>query len=204
MWRTFNCFICKEKGHKDADCPRNKGPATGKSYVMHAEEAKAEPDTTLLLNFLNLVGSNGFDGIFVERMIFISSVAIYALLDSGATNSFISETFVKRLGIIISEDMDLGFRVSIPSGDQMFTSKIVKSLELRLQKNVVHAYLIVLTMHEFDIILDMDWLSSNGASIDFRQRSVSVRPPNGKSFVLRRRGTSRCRILFPPFVRGNL
>ncbi|XP_073317221.1 uncharacterized protein [Primulina huaijiensis] len=65
----------------------------------------------------------------------IAGVATYALLDSGAIQSFISETFVKRLGII-PEALDLGFRVSIPSGDQMFTSQIVKSLELLLQKNM--------------------------------------------------------------------
>ncbi|XP_075504468.1 uncharacterized protein LOC142541904 [Primulina tabacum] len=114
--------------------------------------------------------------------IFISGIATYALLDSGAMHSFIYETFVKRLGII-PEAMDLGFRVSIHSGDRMFTSVIVKNLEFRLQKNAVQADLIVLPMPEFGIILCIDWLSSNGASKDFRQRSVSVRPLSGKSFV---------------------
>ncbi|XP_073037952.1 uncharacterized protein [Primulina eburnea] len=79
--------------------------------------------------------------------------------------------------------MDSGFRVSIPSGDQMFTSRIVRGLELRLQQKAVRADLIVLPLPEFDIILGMDWLSSHGAVIDFRQRSVSVRPPSGKPFV---------------------
>ncbi|XP_075500154.1 uncharacterized protein LOC142538741 [Primulina tabacum] len=73
--------------------------------------------------------------------------------------------------------MDFGFRVSIPSGDQMFTSQIVKRLEFRVQKNAVQADFIVLPFTTFDIILGMDWLlSSNGAAIDFRRRSVSVRP----------------------------
>ncbi|XP_073294535.1 uncharacterized protein [Primulina huaijiensis] len=79
--------------------------------------------------------------------------------------------------------MDFGFRVSIPSRDQMFTSQIVKRLELQLQKNTVQADLIVLPLPDFDIILGMDWLSSNGAAIDFRQRSVSVRPLSGPSFI---------------------
>ncbi|XP_075483704.1 uncharacterized protein LOC142523861 [Primulina tabacum] len=79
--------------------------------------------------------------------------------------------------------MDLGFRVSIPSGDQMFTSQIVRGLELKLQHKALRADLIVLPFPEFDIILDMDWLSSHGAAVDFRQRSVSVRPPSGKPFV---------------------
>ncbi|XP_075479294.1 uncharacterized protein LOC142520179 [Primulina tabacum] len=79
--------------------------------------------------------------------------------------------------------MYLGFRVSIPSDDQMFTSQLVKGLELRLQRNVVQADLIVLLLPEFDIILGMDWLYLNGATIDFRQRSISVRPPSWKPFI---------------------
>ncbi|XP_073031264.1 uncharacterized protein [Primulina eburnea] len=57
----------------------------------------------------------------------------------------------------------------------------MKNSELQLHKNVVQA--IVLQMPEFDIILGMDWLSSNGASIDFWQRSISVRQPSGKYFI---------------------
>ncbi|XP_073046070.1 uncharacterized protein [Primulina eburnea] len=143
MWGTFKGFVYGQEGHNVADCPRSQGPTTGRAYVMHAEEAEAKPDSTL-----------------------ITGVATHALLDSGATYSFISESFVKGLGII-PVAMDSGFRVSIPSGEQIFTSQIVKRLELMLQKYTVHADLIVLPLPEFDIILGMDWLSSHGAVIDF-------------------------------------
>ncbi|XP_073067248.1 uncharacterized protein [Primulina eburnea] len=43
--------------------------------------------------------------------------------------------------------------------------------------------LIVLFMPEFDIIIGMDWLSANGSSIYFRLRSVTIRPPSGKSCI---------------------
>ncbi|XP_073030740.1 uncharacterized protein [Primulina eburnea] len=164
-WETYKCFYCKENGHKAVDCPKRKAPTVGRAYVMNAEEAEEEADTTLITGRIIILG-----------------IATYALLDSRATHSFISETFIKRLKIT-PQDMGLGFKVSIPSGDQMLTSKIVKDLELRLFKNVVQADLIVLPMPEFDIILEMDWLSVNGASIDFSQRSVSIRPPDGKPFV---------------------
>ncbi|XP_075515842.1 uncharacterized protein LOC142550647 [Primulina tabacum] len=111
-------------------------------------------------------------------MISISGVATHTLLDSGATHSFISGKFVQQLGII-SVAMDSGFRVSIPSRDQMFTSQIASRLELRLQHYVVQANLIMLPLPEFDIILGMDWLYLNGAFIDFQQRSVSVQSPSG-------------------------
>ncbi|XP_075479381.1 uncharacterized protein LOC142520262 [Primulina tabacum] len=118
-----------EKDHKAADCPRDKGHIIGRAYVMHAEVAEAEPDTTLIT-------------------------------DSGATHSFISETFVKRLKII-PEDLDLEFKVFILSGEKMVTTSTVRNLELRLLKNAVQADLIVLPMPEFNIILGMDWLYLN-------------------------------------------
>ncbi|XP_073041990.1 uncharacterized protein [Primulina eburnea] len=65
-----------------------------------------------------------------------------------------------------------GFRVSIPSKDEMFTSQIVRGLELRLQRNVVQADLIVLMLPEFDVIFGVDWLSSTVAVIDFRPRKL--------------------------------
>ncbi|XP_075504437.1 uncharacterized protein LOC142541864 [Primulina tabacum] len=42
------CFICKEEDHKVEDCPKKNAPTVGRAYVMHAEEAEEEPDTTLI------------------------------------------------------------------------------------------------------------------------------------------------------------
>ncbi|XP_073063981.1 uncharacterized protein [Primulina eburnea] len=190
MRGTYRCFICKQEGHKAADCPRNKGPTTGRAYVMHAEEAEADPDSTLITGNFGLTADKESllfnnirrDGMICRREDIYCRCSHACIARLGATHSFISESFVKRLGIM-TVATDSGFRVSIPSGDQMFTSRIVRGLELRLQQKAVRADLIVLPLPEFDIILGMDWLSSHGAVIDFRQRSVSVRPPSGKPFV---------------------
>ncbi|XP_075521405.1 uncharacterized protein LOC142554626 [Primulina tabacum] len=153
----FQMFRLWTGGPQSNRLPKNTGPTTGRAYVMHAEEADAEPDSTLV---------TGLMVYFVARRIYIADVATHALLDLGATHLFISESSIERLGIIHAA-MNLGFRVSIPSKDQMFTSRIVRGLELRLQQKAVQADLIVLPLPEFDIILGMYWLSSNGAVIDF-------------------------------------
>ncbi|XP_075482882.1 uncharacterized protein LOC142523122 [Primulina tabacum] len=118
------------------------------AYVMHAEQVV--PDTTL-----------------ITGKILLASVAIHALLDKGATHSFISESFVKR-SEILPEDVESGFRVKVPSGEHMISTSMVKDVELKLQNNFVCSDLIVLPMPEFDIILGMDWLTLNGATIDFQ------------------------------------
>ncbi|XP_075473290.1 uncharacterized protein LOC142504291 [Primulina tabacum] len=122
MWGTHKCFICEHEGHKAEDFLKNKGPAPGRAYVMHAEEAEA--DSTLITANRNHTGGYGFE----------------------------------------TQSID-------PSEDHMFTSQIVKRFELRLQKNALQADLIVLPLPDFDIILGIEWLSSNEDVIDFLRRS---------------------------------
>ncbi|XP_073313507.1 uncharacterized protein [Primulina huaijiensis] len=114
--------------------------------------------------------------------IHLEGVAMNALSDSGATHSFISESFVIRLKVS-PEHLRLGFRVMVPLGDEMLSSSVVHDVELEMQGHIVRNDLIVLLMPEFDIILCMDWLAANGASIDFHQRIVSINPVCGESFL---------------------
>ncbi|XP_073298480.1 uncharacterized protein [Primulina huaijiensis] len=158
MWGTYKCFKCGEMGHKARDCPKLKQRTNGRAYVMHVEQA--EPDTTLLT----------------------AGIATYALLEYGATHFFIFESFVKKL-VILPVDVESGFKVTVPSGEHITSSSMVKDVEIKLQNNIIRANLIILPMPEFDIILGMDWLTLNGATIDFRQRTISIRPQNGKAFI---------------------
>ncbi|XP_073137407.1 uncharacterized protein [Henckelia pumila] len=156
------CYKCKKPGHVVADCPEVRKPATGRVFMMQAEEAG--PDTTL-----------------ITGRILVAGVATKALLDSGATHSFISEAFVLKWGIQ-REELLVGFSVIIPSGEELTTKSLVRSLELLLQGQTVVADLIVLPMPEFDLILGMDWMVKNVVVIDFQQRSVLVRPEGVESF----------------------
>ncbi|XP_073139115.1 uncharacterized protein [Henckelia pumila] len=156
------CYKCKIPGHVAMNCP-NVRNIPGHVNVMQAEEA--DPDTSLITGKILVRGN-----------------ATYALLDSGATHSFISQEFVRRVGII-PEDAVTGYDVTLPSGKILTTSSVLNGVELELQGNMIRADLVVLPMSRFDLILGMDWLSVNGASIDFRRRSVLVNPSGGDSFI---------------------
>ncbi|XP_073121505.1 uncharacterized protein [Henckelia pumila] len=144
------------------NCP-NARNIPGRVYVMQAEEA--DPDTSLITGKILVRGN-----------------ATYALLDSGATHSFISQEFVRLVGII-PKDAVTGYDVTLPSGEILTTSSVLNGVELELQGNLIRADLVVLPMLGFDLILGMDWLSVNGASIDFWRRSVSVNPSGRDSFI---------------------
>ncbi|XP_073120101.1 uncharacterized protein [Henckelia pumila] len=170
------CFWCKKPGHIAPDCPQHRMLAQGRVFVMQAEEA--DPDTTL-----------------ITGRILVAGVATIALLDSGATHSFISEAFTCKRGIEC-EELFGGFTMTIPSGEELSTRNIVKNLELLLQGQSVSADLIVLSMPEFDMILGMDWMRKNVVVIDFQQRSVMVRPEGEESFWFETtRGSRRTQII---------
>ncbi|XP_073121981.1 uncharacterized protein [Henckelia pumila] len=71
----------------------------------------------------------------------------------------------------------------MPSGQVLSTTSICRGMEMDLQGRTVRADLVVLLLTGFDLILGMDWLSVNGAVIDFRQRTVAVKPEEGDQFV---------------------
>ncbi|XP_073119181.1 uncharacterized protein [Henckelia pumila] len=170
------CYRCKKPGHVFLDCPFRKTPTQGRVYVMQAEEA--DLDTTLITGRILVVG-----------------VTTRALLDSGATHFFSSETFACKRGIEF-EELFGGFTVTIPSGEELSTRNIVKNLELLLQGQIVSADLIVLPMPEFDLILGMDWMTKNAVVIDFQQRSVLVRPEGEEPFLFEAtRGSRRTQII---------
>ncbi|XP_073019378.1 uncharacterized protein [Primulina eburnea] len=71
----------------------------------------------------------------------------------------------------------------VPSGEEILSSSVVRGVEINMHGYSIRADLIVLTMPEFDIILGMDLFAANGASIDFRRRTVSFNLVNGESFL---------------------
>ncbi|KAG6473402.1 hypothetical protein ZIOFF_067318 [Zingiber officinale] len=107
------CFKCGATGHMIRDCPQNKQPIPGKVFVMQAGEA--DPDTTL-----------------ITGRILIAGVATKALLDSGATHSFISDIFVNYLYIKMAR-LDMSYSVTVPSGEELLATCVVRDLGLELQ-----------------------------------------------------------------------
>ena len=67
--------------------------------------------------------------------------------------------------------------VSVPNGDTMISERIVPGSRLVIQNKDFPADLIVLGIHDFDIVLGMDWLSKHRATLDCYKKEVRlVRP----------------------------
>ncbi|KAA0033195.1 gag protease polyprotein [Cucumis melo var. makuwa] len=125
--------------------------------VFTTTRQEAEQASTIVTDMLPILGHFAF-----------------VLFDSGSSHSFISSNFVwqmclevKLLGSILS--------VSTSSGEVMLSKDKIKACEVEIENHVLDVTLLVLDLRDFDVILGMDWLSVNHASIDYsRKERVSV------------------------------
>ena len=97
----------------------------------------------------------------------------YALVDLGATHSFISVPFTER-NQIESHPIDGHIVVSVPNGDTMISKMTVLCRRLVIQNKDFPADLIVLGILDFDIILGMDWLFRHRATLDCYKKEVRL------------------------------
>ncbi|TYK27805.1 pol protein [Cucumis melo var. makuwa] len=88
---------------------------------------------------------------------------------------------VEPLGSILS--------VSTPSGEVMLSKDKIKACQVKIVNNVLDVTLLVLDMRDFDVILSMDWLSANHASIVYSRKEVVFNPLSAASFKFKGAGT---------------
>ena len=118
----------------------------------------------------------------VTGTLYISSVPTLVLFDSGATHSFASTEYVKRLGRI-PDVVEISYSVTVPSGDARQTDRILRACAILVEGRELHADLIVLDMNDYDVILGMDWLSKYGATINCKEKTVTFQLSGKESFT---------------------
>ena len=109
----------------------------------------------------------------ITGMISVYDHDAYALVNPGATHSFISVPFTERHQIE-SQPINGCMVVSVPNGDTMISERIIPGSRLVIQNKDFPADLIVLGIHDFDIVLGMDWLSKHRATLDCYKKEVRL------------------------------
>ena len=120
----------------------------------------------------------------ITGMISVYDHDAYALVDPGATHSFASVPFTERHQIE-SHTIDGRMVVSVPNGDIMISERIVPGSRLVIQNKDFPVDLIVLGIHDFDIVLGMDWLSKHRATLYFYKKEVRLVLPEEPGVILR-------------------
>ena len=112
----------------------------------------------------------------VTSIISILEHDAYTLVDPGATHSFASKPFLDRFQIE-TRPLEGRMRVSLPAGDSLLADKVVRDSRVLIEGQEFPADLVVLDMMDFDVVLDMDWLSRHRATLDCYKKEVKLHIP---------------------------
>ncbi|KAA0033112.1 ty3-gypsy retrotransposon protein [Cucumis melo var. makuwa] len=101
-----------------------------------------------------------------------------------------NKTEVERVDIVVTEVEPLYhvLLVSTPFAESMLSTEKVKACQIEMADHVIEVTLLVLDMH-FDVILGMDWLAANHASIDCSHKEVAFNPSLMASFKFKGEGS---------------
>ncbi|KAH0669343.1 hypothetical protein KY285_023504 [Solanum tuberosum] len=113
----------------------------------------------------------------VTGMIQVFDLTVYALLDPGASLSFVTP-YVAMNFDVIPEQHSEPFSVSTPVGESILAERVYRDCPISINHKSTMADLIELGMVDFDVILGMDWLHACYASVDCRTRVVKFQFPN--------------------------
>ena len=97
-------------------------------------------------------------------------------------HSFIAASVVIELGLEV-ETLEEPFYVSSPLGIRARIGMICRGCELEISGTLLTVDLRIMDMSEFDVILGMDWLTSDRVVIDCERRRVTAYTQDGTRVV---------------------
>ncbi|GJW33445.1 putative nucleotidyltransferase, ribonuclease H, partial [Tanacetum coccineum] len=170
---TWQCFSYGQTGYMAKDCPsrqnvnRNGGGnnqrATGRIFAMTAHQATTSQGT--VSGILSLRGSKA-----------------YVLFDTGSTHSVISSSFA-QLASLTSSVLDPPMSITTPMQTSVTITTIYPNFPITIEDNICVTQLLPMTIHDFDIILGIDWLSEHQAIIDCQSKRISFGNHKNPKFV---------------------
>ncbi|GAU38281.1 hypothetical protein TSUD_119620 [Trifolium subterraneum] len=160
---AVTCFNCSEPGHISTQCDKPKkapGATTekGKVFSLNGEDAT---------NSDNLI----------RGTCVINNTILIAMIDTGATHSFIALDCAERLGLKLSP-MKGKMVIELPAKDSVTTSLVVLDCPLTIFGRHFGIDLVCLPLRNMDVILGMNWLKFNQVHIDCLNGTVMFLEPD--------------------------
>ncbi|XP_073024377.1 uncharacterized protein [Primulina eburnea] len=189
---TGACFNCGKMGHRIANCPEPLKKMTWSNTNDTPNKPKENKTNARMFAITQEEADDAND--VVAGTIIINKISAYVLFDCGATHSFISKRFTKKLGLI-PEILVEPFRIATPTSKTIETHKIHRNCIVYINEHTFNAELIQVNMVEFDVILGMDWLSKSHAIVDCRHKIIKLRTPSQKEITYHGKAKKRKSLL---------
>ena len=135
-------------------------PPTARTFNMTVQDAMKDSDV-------------------IAGTLSLNSVSANVLFDSGTAKYFISKDLARKLRLK-AEPLIEPLQVEIANHEVIPVNQIHPACELGIGEQSFSVDLIPFKLGEFDVILGMDWLSSNDAQIDYKGKKVKLNIPGKK------------------------
>ncbi|XP_058741293.1 uncharacterized protein LOC131613662, partial [Vicia villosa] len=153
---SVTCYNCGEQGHISTKCDKpKKEQAKGKVFALSGAEAST-------------------DDRLIQGTCFINGTPLIAIIDTGATHSFISLDCAKRLNLVLS-DMRRSMVIDTPAMGSVSTSFVCLNCPLSIFGRDFGIDLVCLPLEQLDVILGMNWLEFNRVYINCFDKTVIFR-----------------------------
>ncbi|KAM0037110.1 putative nucleotidyltransferase, Ribonuclease H [Helianthus debilis subsp. tardiflorus] len=161
--RGPGCFNCGDVGHFKRECPK-LNQAQGRVFNIGAREARQDP--------------NVVTGTFP-----INQRQASVLFDTGADYSFVSLDFKNMLGVTASK-LDVPYSIELANGDLVETGEVIRGCIIELGGHEFSLDLLPVELGSFDVVIGMDWLSSNKAEVVCHEKIIRIPAENGETIVV--------------------
>ncbi|XP_016742990.1 uncharacterized protein [Gossypium hirsutum] len=138
--------------------------ASTRAYVINVKEYADLPK--VITGIFSFLGNN-----------------IYALIDLGSTHSYICTKVIEDFSLEIKY-FEANVLVTNPLGQSTIVNKLIRNCPLAFGEHVFLADLLLLSFHEFDASLGLDWLTRHNTMVDCRTRSVRLVNAESKEIVM--------------------
>ncbi|KAI3754885.1 hypothetical protein L1987_54677 [Smallanthus sonchifolius] len=166
--RDTKCQGCGLFGHLTKNCRRTRQSGLGKekeqpkartrAYALTEEEASGNPDV-------------------VSGTFLVNNEHAAILFDYGASKSFISNAFSRKLGCPI-DTIVKAFSVQTDVGKNLAVFQVTEDCIIEIEGHKFPSRLFLLTLGGFDIVLGMDWLAANEAQIICNCKRIHLKAPS--------------------------
>jgi len=119
----------------------------------------------------------------VAGTLHLDTMQVYALIDPGASHSFVAYRIVKVH--VLSSKLDVGVMVSTPLGENIHIDDIYRGVKLYVGGLEFRVDLMPLELYDFDLILGMDWLNKYNAQVDCFTKTVTIQGIGDKRVVFK-------------------
>ncbi|KAK2380620.1 hypothetical protein QL285_068300 [Trifolium repens] len=175
------CFNCKKPGHFARDCRAPKaGPSANVAQGSQGARPAAKARAYCMGTELSGQASNA-----IHESCHIAGNSLTALIDTGATHSFISLACANRLSLNVSV-LPFDLNVLTPAKDFVVNTACLHCLVV-IQNRDFLVNLVCLPLLSLEIILGMDWLSYHYVILDCVRKLVFFPEPG-----VRRKSVSVC------------